>query len=210
MNELSRADKIKYINSGFVAANNNQVNEMYERYIEDIEYNKNNELNRRVKINHILDNINYADDQTIDDLFDYAKDNNLLIYTGIKISVIEEEKEEDTTAHDILINVLNDLLEVMGKNKIQNLEDFKDIRREELVKKECEQVITNNEEYIFGHFKKSKLGYYTRNAVKSYILTILKNMVKEIDNYKFVSKNHKNKKKSDKTNYTTYCIKKTQ
>jgi hypothetical protein len=156
-----------------------------------------------------LNNINYADDNTIDNLFKYAENNNLLVPTGIKASDIKKEVEEKTVAIDIVLDILNDLLQVMGKDKITNLEDFKNIRREELVKKECEKLIQNNESYIFTHFEKSKLGYYTRNSVKSYILTILKNMIKEIDNYKFVSMNHKNKKKSDKTNYTTYSIKKT-
>jgi hypothetical protein len=214
MNDISRFDKLKGINLSYAVANNNQVSEMYNIFVKDIICKEKKVLKRQIMVEHVLSNIQVADDATVGDLYNYAHANNLLVDTGIKYIKIDMKKKKENNnniLHNIVLNVVNDLLEIMEKEKIENLEEFKNINRDDLLQDKCKKVIENNEVYILDKYKKSEIRYYQKERLGTYVISVLKGMIGKLDGYEFTSKNHKNQKitkKSKKTNYTSYCIKK--
>ena len=214
MANISRIEKVKGIYLSYAVADNDQVIELYNIFVEYIICEDNKVLNRRIMVEHVLNNIQIADDTTVNELYTYACNNNLLVDTGIKYIKIKKKNKNNNDKYilyNIVLNVVNDLLEIMEENKIEKLEEFKNINRDDLLQDKCKKVIEANEEYILNKFKKSEIRYYQKDRLSTYVLSVLKGMVSKLDGYKFVSKNHKNKrisKNSKKINYTTYCIKK--
>jgi hypothetical protein len=214
MNNISRTDKVTSINICFSNATNDQVIEMYNMFVKNIMHMEIKILNRKSMVEHVLDNINIADDMTIDELYLYAHDNNLMNDNGLKCIKVNNKNKivnDKNIMYNIVLNVVNDLLETIGRDKIERLEDFKEIRRDELMQNKCKDVIENNKEYIFSKFKKAEIRYYQRDTLTTFVISALKGMVNKLADYQFISKNHKNKKitkGSQAVNFTSYSVKK--
>ena len=98
-----------------------------------------------------------------------------------------------------------------AKTKLKDLEDFKDVRREELSQNNCKEIIEKNKEYILTKYKTSEIRFHQKDTLNSFVVSALRAMINKMDDYEFVSKNYKNKKvtnDNDKANYTSYSIKK--
>lgn len=80
----------------------------------------------------------------------------------------------------IALKFVNKILTNLGKDEITELTDFKGIDRLDIIKPENKQVALDMEDEIFKVFSKSKCGYYTRNKVKNFILTLLRGMASEL------------------------------
>jgi carboxylesterase type B len=206
MTELSRVDKLKDINLALANASDDQITEIYNIFVKDVKC-KNKKVNRRLMIEHILENMHMVTDKSINAIHDYANDNNLIDERGVYyVKAIKKiTHNRVVNKEDVALDVINDILEVIGENKIEKLEDFQNIMRDELIKDECKKVIENHEKYIFTYFKKADLGYYQKARLSTYVLSVLKGMIKNLDGYDLISKNHKNKKGTT-ANFTTYSI----
>jgi len=87
----------------------------------------------------------------------------------------------------IVLDVLNSILQNVNKNKINSLEEFKDIKRSDIVKDINKNMIETKYDYIFTEFKKVSCQYYQKHKIKDYILTLIKEMCRDIG---YVLKSH--------------------
>lgn len=209
---MLRTEKLKWLNISMANATNDQIIEIFNIFVKDIECAE-KKLNRRTRINHMLTNFILADDKTIDDLYNYGKDNGLLNNSGIYFIKFEKKrKERDDTKYTITLNIINGMLEVMNMPRIDRLDQFIDIKRDELENPKCIKIIVDNIDYILTKYTRTQIRYKSRNKVNAYVVCAIRGMIKQLDGYKVVPTNHKNKKilkKGDKVNYTTYSIIKT-
>ena len=74
-----------------------------------------------------------------------------------------------TEAYKISLKFINELLINLGKNKIENLLEFKDIDREHIISEASKKIFTDMEKELFKQFDKVKCGWYRRNDTKNYI-----------------------------------------
>lgn len=84
---------------------------------------------------------------------------------------------------NILLMLLNKILNNMNKKYINDLEEFKDILRTDILTDVNKQELINSEDIIFKYYDKHKCGYH-RKTDKLLINTI-RNMCKEVG-YKFI------------------------
>lgn len=94
----------------------------------------------------------------------------------------------------ITLQFLNALLTVLNKDNIDDIIMFKDIKRDDLLKPECNAVLEDYLEKLTKQFGKIKLRYRRRNNTKNYIITIIK-CLSSICGYTFKSYNHQTVKK---------------
>lgn len=207
--DISRANKLNWINIALYNASNNQIHELFNIFTEDIKYDD-DMLNRQRIVNFVIVNMRAADDKTIDNMYAYSVDNELLDDNGVYYVKVKKLNEKiNDSKNTITLKIINEIFDVTGKEKIERLEDFKNIRKEDLADDECKSIIENNKDYILTKFTKSDIRYSHRNFQKSFTLSCIRGMVNNLDNYTFVSKAHKNMKitdKNNKPNYTTYSI----
>lgn len=77
----------------------------------------------------------------------------------------------------IVLKFLNKILVNIGKEEIEDLTDFKDIKREDLLKQKNIDLIETMEKEIFKCFKKGQIDYHRKKTLKTYLLTLIKRMV---------------------------------
>lgn len=82
--------------------------------------------------------------------------------------------------YDILLVFLNALLTNMGKQHINDIADFKMIRRDELLTELNESCIDQYKDQLHTFYSKHNTKYLHKKSVKNYILTFLKALVDEI------------------------------
>lgn len=97
---------------------------------------------------------------------------------------IEEEKmktvnvDKSTTKYKILLEFVNKLLKNIGKEEINDLTDFKDIDRGDILKAENKLLLISMKNKLFPLYNKQKCGYYSKT--KGYTFNVLKGMCKEL------------------------------
>jgi hypothetical protein len=82
--------------------------------------------------------------------------------------------------YDILLKFVNRLLEKMGKVQVEDVVEFKGIRREELQDEGLLQVYEEMSEEIHKYYSKYNLKCAQQKIIKTYLLTILKSMASEV------------------------------
>ena len=153
--------------------------------------------NRDEKIQQIqqkmIDDIN---DQELDELY-----NNLVINNTTKSDQIKQENVNNKTTSSpsehsdnhtektkcdiikiskneqkyiIILKFINAILTVLGKNNINDITGFKNIRRDELLKPECRAVLDQHLDNIVAVFGKTNILYDKRFKIKLYTLTVIK------------------------------------
>lgn len=97
-----------------------------------------------------------------------------------------------TKKYNLILRFVNTILKNIGKDKINDLTDFKDISRDDFMVDENKDIFMEYQTEIFELFDKKKIGYYRKNETKCYTLTFLRCILKEI-NYKitYVEKKHR-------------------
>lgn len=84
------------------------------------------------------------------------------------------------------LKFVNKILVNMGKDQINDLLDFKDVHRDVLIDDSNKAIVDEMEPELIEHFDKKKLGYYTRNMIKTILITYLRGICEELG-YKFIS-----------------------
>ena len=101
----------------------------------------------------------------------------------------EHEIDKKFEKKKIVFYFLNDLLSIgMKKEKIRKFIDFKQIDREELLKKDCELVLKEYLPRLVCFFGKIKTKYENKYKIKNYIISLLEAILKDIG-YVLVEKN---------------------
>jgi hypothetical protein len=141
-------------------------------------------------------------------------ENNLRNINDDELKVLEENiktklktiETNDEKMKRVTLEIVNKLLVVMGYDVIDDLCDFYDIKRDELIEENCSKIFNENKEYILNNgFNKAECKIYQN--IKYVHLSILKAMLKKIG-YSLQSKNNKKMIKGITTMHTTYYIKK--
>jgi hypothetical protein len=94
----------------------------------------------------------------------------------IKNLMIEYNNNEK---HKIALKLINKILVNIGKTEIEDLCEFKDIDRDDIIRKENTDILVAMEEEIFKFYSKYKCGY-TRKT-DNLVLNCLRGMMKEIN-----------------------------
>ncbi len=118
-----------------------------------------------------------------------------------------ENKEEtnDEKMNRIMLEIINKILVLMNKKEINELCQFVDINRDELIKDEYADIIDKHKKYIFDNgYDKYICQVYQKKVANKHI-SILKGMLKQIG-YELFSKNHKKMIKGIYHTYTLYSI----
>ena len=105
-------------------------------------------------------------------------------------------KEIKKSNVDIIINIINkDILDVLEKENIENLSEFQ-VLRSDLLKIDGEKIVNDNWNKLkeIGMQKTRDLHFSKSSQIKSYILTMLKQLLKYV-NYELRSYQTTNKYK---------------
>ena len=121
--------------------------------------------------------IEQINDDVLDNLYNKTIDpdkqkNNTHIKKSKHIKINKNNEK-----YILTLNFLNALLTSLNKEKIDDIIKFKDIRKDELLKPECKQILENYLDKITAQFGKVKLNYRHRHNFKNYIITIIKHIV---------------------------------
>ncbi|ARF09926.1 hypothetical protein Indivirus_5_49 [Indivirus ILV1] len=112
-----------------------------------------------------------------------TKDNMEMLSVENNISnentkVVKNKVDKDDNKYKVALKLINKILVNIGKDEINDLTDFKDIDREDIIKDVNKEALTGMEKELFPLFNKDKVGYYRKtNAI---VLNCLRGMMKEI------------------------------
>lgn len=175
----------------------------------DIIYNKITQLNNRQhdspkKIINNTDTDNKGSEFNSDKVTKKTKNTGVYIRNPKNIKI-----DKNSDKYKITLEFLNALVIAIGKPAINNITQFKDILRSDLMKPQCENVLNEHIGKIIEIFGKSVIRYNTRSKSKCYLLTVIK-YLSSLCGYKFQSKNVHNKSKKNNiyvaTLHTYYSI----
>ena len=113
--------------------------------------------------------------------------------------------DKNNEKYKIALKFINKILESIKKDKIEDLEQFKNIDREDIISDICKQQLTDMEKELFKYFDRKKSSWYKKKFVKNYIITFLKYMCKSIG-YKFEHKKKTIQINSINKTHTLYLI----
>lgn len=100
----------------------------------------------------------------------------------------------------VALKFVNKLLDNMGKENIDKLEDFKDIDRDNISTGQNKDTLVEMEDEIFKVFDKRACGYYNRKTSRSYPMSVLRGMANELG-LKFVYEKKNSTVEVDGKNY---------
>jgi hypothetical protein len=123
----------------------------------------------------------------------------------IKKNIMMVAKE--SPKYQIILVFINKILENIGKNKINNLTDFIDIDRLDILKQVNIDTFIQMESEILKYYDKKNIGWYARNRTKHYILVFLRKVCIELGLI-FKSIQKEKSIKGYKKTYFLYSIKK--
>ena len=98
----------------------------------------------------------------------------------------------------IALQFLNHILTNNNKPQIQDILDFKDITRQEILKQENLNKLNEMETELYKHFDKDKCGYYRKTD--NYVINFFRQMIKELG-YKAAIEKKDKKVKIDGQSY---------
>ena len=98
----------------------------------------------------------------------------------------------------IALRFLNHILTNNDKPQIQDILDFKNITRQEILKEENLNKLNEMETELYKHFDKMKCGYY--RETDDYVINFFRGMIKELG-YKAIVEKKDNRVTIDGVNY---------
>ena len=164
---------------------------------------------RQLKI--YLDNL--KDLEKINEIFDICKDNGMKPEKENnnnnninKEVMIKKELDKNSYKYTVFLKLLNKILEEAGKPNIDDIYEFKDISRNDILKNDKVNELFGLEKELFGpkSFKKQGFYWYERKKKENYIFTFLRKACEDLGvELKFLNRK-KISKKSNKVVYTNY------
>jgi hypothetical protein len=121
--------------------------------------------------------------------------------------ITKKEIDKTTEKYKFVLKIINKILQNIGKNQIEDLINFVNIDRNDIIKNENNQFLFEMEKEIFKVFDRSKCGWYRRKTTKNYILTFLRYSCEEIG-FEFTStQKEKTDDRGNKRTHFLYSIK---
>ena len=118
---------------------------------------------------------------------------------------------KDSDKYKVALKLINKILVNIGKQEIDDLVNFVNIDREDIIK-ECNKIALvsmENELFTVAKFDKKACGYYRKNG-NAYVLNLLRGLMKEMGYEMTYIKKEKNEQvgnKSYKRSHYLYSIK---
>ena len=160
----------------------------------------NNNISRQSKLKELGLDENLSkrslNDKLLDQIYDQIKKNNKekeKKKTGVHVKKPKTDQKVDKNddKYILVLEFLNAILVKIGKEAIDDITKFKDIKRDDLLKPECTQVLSQYLDKIIKQFGKTKILYDKKDKINNYLLTVIKSVVANCG-YQFKS-NQKNK-----------------
>lgn len=190
---MSREIKQKTINDAIKNVGDGTITNIYKMISELCdEKTDNKKCTRAQKIKFIKDNLyNISDD-------DLPKINE----------IIKSEKKYDEM-YATLLEILNEILEHIGKNAIDYITEFKCISRTDIATNDCMQIVLNNSDKIVAAGFVKNVGKYNgyKKDVKHEHIPIIKKMCLKLG-YKFSSRRVSKQIDLQRVHITEYFIEK--
>lgn len=98
----------------------------------------------------------------------------------------KEKLNSDDPKYVCMIGFLNDVLTLLGKERIRTVNEFKDIARNDLMKPECVELAKDRMLELCSVFGKKQLRFDRMHTIKSVVISLIKYMTTEIG-HNFVS-----------------------
>ena len=152
-NNISKTEKLKEF-----GLDENSFKKQTKDKLLDISYNKIVELNNKLKEN--------------EKIYQNPKSKR-----NVKKPKTYQNIDKTDDKYKLVLEFLNALLVVIGKPQIDDITKFQNIKREDLLKQECTQVLNNYLDRLVKEFGKSTLLYSKRHKIDTYLLTIIKSIV---------------------------------
>jgi hypothetical protein len=106
----------------------------------------------------------------------------------------------------IALKIVNKILDNCGKQHIDDLTNFVNVDRQDIIKKENNDYVKEIEDEIFTHFDKKKCNYHQRDNIKNIILSYLRGITDDIGfDFTYIEKMINNGEKRKK--HMIYSIK---
>ena len=95
------------------------------------------------------------------------------------MSELEKDSKvtKDSDKYKVALKLVNKILINLGKDEIDDLTNFKDIDREDIIKDVNKQALDGLAKEIFKHYDKKKCGYYRKTD--ALVLNVLRGMMKD-------------------------------
>ena len=94
--------------------------------------------------------------------------------------IIRLQAPPNDPRYTVTLKFVNIILTNMGKSAITDLTHFKDIDRDDIIKKENYDSFSIMTNEIFECFNRVVCRYYDRNKIKNYMLTLLRKLCEEM------------------------------
>jgi len=104
--------------------------------------------------------------------------------------------------YQVTVEFLNDILKSMNRKTINNIKEFKDVPRDDLLTDECNQVVEKHIDKLIKVFGKTTLLVRNKDDVEHYIMTLIRKTLQVFDMKLTVSK--KNIKNGDTYRTSTF------
>ena len=91
---------------------------------------------------------------------------------------VTKEIDKTTDQYKMALKLVNAILKNLNKDQIDDLTDFKDIDREDIIKDDNKKLLKEMEGELFPLFNKVKCGYYRKSD--NSVLNCLRGMCREI------------------------------
>ena len=144
----------------------------------------------KLKVLNIKEGIDLTDKQ-VDILYDSLNNNNdpaKKPKTTGKIKKITKLKAQNNDPrYIVLLKFINIILTNLGKTNINDLLQFKDVDREDIIKQINKDSLVSMYNELFEYFSKLTCKYYRRDKIDNYILTFLRSTCSEIG-FNFINK----------------------
>ena len=140
-----------------------------------------------------IDEIN---DALLDKIYNglIKKQQNEQLMNGQSVSKPKNDKvKKEDPRYVLTLEVLNAILNKLHKPIIENISEFKDVNRDDLLKEECDLVMCTYYKKIMDLFKKYEVNDFYKVHGKNYVINIIRSLTINCGYY-FVGKTRETKK----------------
>ena len=154
------------------------LNKIYKKVIDEI-CSKKSDISRRKKLEKLNLDINTPEEQLSDIILDqlYKEKISPSEKTVAIKKAVNKVLDKNDPKYILTLLFLNKILEKLGKDNIDQLTDFKAIKKDDLLKEECVNVLNEYLDKIAKTFGRQSIQYNKRTQISSYIITVIKSMV---------------------------------
>lgn len=192
-----RKNKLQFVKDNLDNVTDRYIDNIYNS-VNEIIPNKKNIIKRIDKMKYIEANIGYVEDDIL------GKINNQI---NKSLGIVENKEDRKKR---VVLEILNKILVAIDKDEIKSIDEFVDIRRDDLLNDDVKELIEENKTYLFNKngFSKTDCKIYQTN-IKFPHFSIIRGILKEVG-YELISENkvvyEKRKKVCSYTNYSTQLI----